>query len=329
MSSGIAIAILAHALIGVSLVWDKVLLDRPATRNLPNYVFWLGAMSIFGLVLMPFGFRMPSVGPAVLGLAAGVADLAATWFYYLALQRGEASHTLAVMGGFAPLATALIAIPLLSKSVAGASLIGFALMVAGGFGMFFTEKLDWRAILPDVLLAAALFGLANVLQKMVFNSTGFVTGFVFFSLGTFGGAMVLLVRPKWRAQIFEHTEEAPPRSRFWYFTNRFVNGLGSFLVFLAISRANPAVVSAISGVRYVVIFVTAYLLTVYKPAWLREDFHRPVLIGKSVATALIVAGLVVVGMKGNDTEAAVHIRGDRLTAVIHVDGLGLTKNGAL
>lgn len=296
--NGVFIAIIAHGIIGVSLVWDKVLLRRPATKSLANYIFWLGAISIFGLALIPFGFHWPTLRMAGLGVVAGMIELAANWFYYAALKRGEASETLAVMGGFAPLFTALIGIPLLSKPIGDESLLAFALMVGGGFVMFLSEKVNWGAILPPVILSAGLFGLTNDLQKVVFNSTGFVSGYVFFTLGTFLGAIGLLLRPTWRQQIFEHSRDAPPRSKLWYFVNRFISGVGSFLIFLAISRTNPAIVSAIAGVRYVIIFLLAFLLTRLRPDWLREDFQHHALIGKSVATALIVAGLVLIGVAG-------------------------------
>ncbi len=309
-SNGILVAIIAHGLIGVSLLWDKVLLTRPETRNLPSYVFWLGAISVFGLILVPFGFHMPSPGIAALGFCAGVLELAANWFYYRALRMGEASETLAVMGGFAPLATALIGIPLLSDTLGGRSLIGFALMVAGGFVMFLSEKLEWRKVLPSILWGAVLFGLTNVLQKIVFNGAGFITGFVFFTLGTFVGSLAMLLWAPWRQQIFERAENAPPRSKFWYFVNRFLSGVGSFLIFYAISHASPAVVSSISGVRYAIVFLGAYLLTRMKPEWLRENFERRVLIGKSAGTALIVAGLVVFGISGKNSggAGAAHLR---------------------
>lgn len=295
LNSGILLAIIAHGLIGISLIWDKVLLQRPATKSLPNYVFWLGAISIFGLLLMPFGFHMPALDMVGLGFGAGVIHLGANWFYYRALKEGEASQTLAVMGGFSPLATGLIAIPLLSKPFGEHSVLAFGLMVGGGFVMFFSETLSWRKVVPNVLWASGLFGLTNVLQKVVFNTTGFISGYVFFTLGTFAGAMLLLVPPSWRRQIFEHSEDAPPRSRFWYFVNRFLSGVGSFLIFFAISRGSPAVIDAISGVRYVIIFLGAYLLTRMRPDWLKEDFQTHALIGKSIATGLIVAGLVLVG----------------------------------
>ena len=298
VTNGTFVAIIAHALIGVSLIWDKVLLKQPATRSLANYVFWLGAISVFGLALIPFGFKLPTAGMAAAGFGAGMIHLAAIWFYYAALKRGEASQTLAVMGGFSPLATVLIGIPLLATPLGGEDITGFALLVGGGFVMFVSEKLNLGRVLPAVLLSSVLFGLTNVLQKIVFNATGFVTGYVFFTLGTFFGALTLLLRPVWRAQIVKRSEEAPPRSKFWYFVNRFISGVGSFLIFFAISKGNPAVVDAISGIRYVIIFAGAYLLTRFRAEWLTEDFRGGVLIGKSVATGLIIAGLVLVGTGG-------------------------------
>lgn len=281
-----------------------MLLEQPETRNLPSYVFWLGAISIFGLILALFGFHMPSLGTAGLGFGAGVLELAANWFYYRALKMGEASDTLAVMGGFAPLATALIGIPLLSDTLGGASMIGFALMVGGGFFMFLAEKLNWRKVMSSIVLGALLFGLTNVLQKIVFNQAGFITGFVFFTLGTFVGAMAMLLWPQWRSQIFERAENAPPRSKAWYMVNRFLAGVGSFLIFYAISNTSPAVVSSISGLRYVIVFLGAYLLTRLKPEWLSENFERRVLISKSMGTAMIVAGLVIFGLTGKSNGGA-------------------------
>ena len=76
--NGILIAIIAHGLVGISLVWDKVLLQRKGMQSLASYVFWLGAISIFGLLLIPFGFHMPSWKVVVIATTAGFCDLAAT-----------------------------------------------------------------------------------------------------------------------------------------------------------------------------------------------------------------------------------------------------------
>lgn len=293
-------AILAHGLIGISLLWDKVLLKNPGTRNLFSYVFWLGAISIFGLLLIPFGYH--SLPFAILGLAfaTGVIHLLGNFFYYAALKRGEASETLAIMGGFSPVATAGLAFALLSRQLSGAQLWGFALMTAGGFVMFFSEKLALKKLLPPVLLASGLLGLVNVLEKIVYNHTNFVSGYVWFTLGTFAGALGLLIPPSWRQQIFRESGQDDPRNRFWYFVNRFVSGVGSFLIFYAISLTHPALVDAISGLRYAIIFLGALILTKMRPNWLRENFHGWQLLTKTAATALVVAGLVLVGITGGN-----------------------------
>ncbi|HTU44073.1 MAG TPA: hypothetical protein VMF91_03385 [Bryobacteraceae bacterium] len=295
--NGVLIAIVAHGLIGISLIWDKVLLKRRATKNLASYVFWLGVISVFGLALIPFGFKFPGWKTAGIAFSAGVLDLIASYFYYSALKSGEASEELAAMGGFGPVATALIAAPLLHATVEG-QLAGFTLMTLGGFVMFFADRQPLSKILPKVVLASVGFGLMNVLQKVAFNQTNFVSGYVFFTLGTTVGSLAMLVPPSWRRQIFEHSEEASPRSKFWYMVNRFMAGVGSFLVVYAVSRASPAIVEAISGVRFVIIFLGAYAVTKLKPSWFREEFRGWVLLAKVTATGLVVAGLVLVGLHG-------------------------------
>jgi uncharacterized membrane protein len=295
MLNGVLIAIVAHGLVGLSLIWDKILLKRKQMQDLSSYVFWLGAISIFGLLLIPFGFHMPSLKIASVALVAGFCDLLATWFYYAALKAGEASEEVAATGGFTPVTTVLLSIPLLGVSLNG-QLSGFILMTLGGFVMFFAERMPLGRVLWKVIAAAALFGLTGVLQKLAFNEAKFVSGYVFFTMGTFIGAMALLLRPTWRHQIFKDSEEAPPRSKVGYMINRFLAGVGSFLVVFAVSRISPSMVEAISGIRYVVVFAGAYLITSVRPSWFHEDFGRRALLIKVLGTGLVVAGLVLVGL---------------------------------
>ena len=98
-----------------------------------------------------------------------------------------------------------------------------------------------------------------------------------------------------------NSQAAPPRSKFWYMFNRFLAGLGSFLVVFAVSRTTPALVSAISGVRYVIIFLGAYGITKLRPQWFQEDFRAWPLAAKLTATLLVIAGLMLVALHGGHT----------------------------
>lgn len=295
--NGALIAVLGHGLVGLSLVWDKVLLGRRTATNVVSYVFWMGAMSVLALALLPFGFVMPKASVAATAFGAGVLDLIATYFYYAALKAGEASEQLAVMGGFIPVATALISIPLLKQPIGGQP-IGFVLLTLGGFIMFFADKGPKKKMLPRVLIASIAFGLADVLQKIAFNNSNFVTGYVFFTMGAFATSMTMLILPSWRKQIFERSKDAPPKRKLSYIVNRFLAGVGAFLVVYAISRTSPAIVEAISGVRYAVIFIASLTLTLVRPDLLKEDFSGWVLAAKLTATGLVMAGLAVLGLAG-------------------------------
>ena len=305
--NGVLVAILGHGLIGISLLWDKVLLGRRQATDLVSYVFWLGAISIFGLALLPFGFKWPKLSIAAIAFGAGVLDLVAAYFYYAALKAGEASEELAVMGGFAPLATALFSVPLLKQPIGGQS-TGFILLTLGGFVMFFAEKSPKKKMLPRVLIASTAFGLVDVLQKIAFNNSNFVTGYVLFTMGTFAGSLALLIPPSWRKRVFERSKEAPPKRKVSYMVNRFLAGLGSFLVVFAISRAKPAIIEAISGVRYVIIFIGALAITSIRPDWLKENFSGRVLAAKLAATGLIVYGLAIVGLRSGSGGTGAGIR---------------------
>jgi|SRR5690242_16600937 len=304
-SNGFFTGVVAHGLIGISLVWDKILLKQNRSKSVVNYVFWLGALSMFGSILAFFGMKLPSIGIILIAIGAGAVHLIGVFFYYWGLNLGEASQTLAIMGGFSPIATALIAWPLLHSNLSGLALWGFVLMTAGGFFMFFSEKVPVRKLLPVVVLSAAFFGLGNVMQKIAFdNTSGFVTAYVFYTIGTFGCALVFLVRKRWREDIFAQAEHAERKRKISYFSNRIMAGVGSLLIFLAISETHPAIVEAISGLRYVIVFVGAYLVTKFRPRWLAEDFTPWGITAKTIATALVVTGLFLSGFAGQTGSSA-------------------------
>ncbi|HET7213579.1 MAG TPA: EamA family transporter, partial [Terriglobia bacterium] len=301
--NGAFVAVIAQAVIGASLVWDKVLLKHPGTKNLYSYVFWLGSLSVFGVALVPFGYQSPPIAVVVIAFITGVMHLVGVFYYYAALKAGEASETLPIMGGFSPVATALIALALLTRQMTSLQLFGFLLMSAGGFVMFFSDRPPLKKLLPPVLLAAGLLGLVNVLEKVVYNQTNFVSGYVWFTIGTFAGSLALLAPRSWRRQIMAESRRGERRNRFWYFVNRVLSGAGSLLIYYAVSLAHPAIVDAISGVRYGVIFIGALLLTKFRPKWLKEHFSGWQLVTKTAGVCLVCAGLVLVGLRRGSSKA--------------------------
>ncbi len=289
--NGIFWAILAEVLIGVSLVVDKLLLGDVPKRAMP-YVFWIGVLNIFGLLIIPFGFVFPGLTAILWSFAAGAAFLATLGCVYGALTRGGATNTLPIIGGFSPMAAYFMSTLVMFAPLNIADKVGFALLVLGGFILFFSEKFNFWRIIPWVLGAAFFTGLMDVLQKLAFTEGNFVSIFAAIKAATLLIALLLLLVPKFRKDIFSETKSAPKKHRVVYFVNRLTSGVGSFLIFYAISLTpQPALIESLSGLRYVIIFLAVFALSKLWPGLIKEKLRGWTLVLKIFATILIFAGL--------------------------------------
>ncbi|TSC60202.1 MAG: Uncharacterized protein LiPW15_80 [Parcubacteria group bacterium LiPW_15] len=297
--SGIFWALLGQLFLGLSLVIDKILLDqKPKKDQVLSYIFWIGLLNFVGLLFAPFGFAVPSTTTILLSLLAGALFLVSLATYYAALAKGGVSSTLAIIGGFAPIATYLISGFFSFSSLNVAEGIAFALLVAGGLLLFFTEKIDFKKIFLWVILASLFIGLADVSQKLAFNTANFVTVFVSMKFFTGVIALCLLAIPSLRRRIFSSSADTSHKYRISYFLNRALSGASSFLIFYGIAlEAQPALVESLSGVRFVLIFLIAFAISKIKPAWLNEKFRGWILAGKIIATILILLGLLGLGLQ--------------------------------
>lgn len=295
--NGIVLAIVGNLILGISLIFDKIFLRDRVTGSTLTYIFWIGILNVFGLLVAPFGFLVPDTNTILLSFGAGIILFLASSAYYFALNAGEASQTLAIVGGFAPLATIGIAqfFSLSPLNIAEEIALGF--LVIGGFAMFLSERVNFKKIFILVLFASLLLGLGSVLQKIIFTHTNFVSGFVLIKIGTIFATLMLLLVPRVRQTVFQDSRSTHPKHRFLFLGNRLLAGLAVLLLFYAVSLEHPALIEAISGSRYAIIFLIAIFLTKFKPVWLRETFTGWTSFGKILGTLLITIGLVGLGLQ--------------------------------
>lgn len=282
------IAILAQFILGTSGVFDKLLLRR-GFFDPWAYTFWLGVLGLFSVVLAPFGFKLIPLSIILIAFLAGTSFVLAILCMFLALRRGQASETLPLIGGFSPVFTLFIGFLLLKDQLFLQDLIGFTLLVIGGFLLFLAA--EGRISIKStslIFLSAALFGLSNVLTKIVFNNSNFITGFFLIKTGGALTALMLLIYPLARKSIIASSKESAPTNQFLYIANRAYDGIGSLFVYIAIFLAHPALVDATQSLKYIVIFFTSWFL-------LKEVAKGKALFGKIISTALVVFGLLWLG----------------------------------
>lgn len=297
--NGITAAFIAQVFIGVSLVIDKIFFgDNGREKALP-YVFWISILSCFGLVFFLFGFTMPGPRTLALSFAAALSFILMLVAYYRVLSIGEATEAVPVIGGFAPLATYLLGRFFQISTLNMAEAVGFGLLLSGGFILFFAERRKLASLLPWTLLAALLTGSTDILEKYVFlNCANFATGYALMKSFTLLIGLLMLTVPCLRKNIFAESEKTAPKRRVLYFVNRAIAGTGSLLIFYAIKlESHPALVEAINGMRYVIVFIAAFAVTRLLPGLLNETMRGWKVYSKIAATILIILGLTGLGFQ--------------------------------
>jgi len=166
-------AILAYFLDALVFVIDKYLLARDI-RNPNAYAFFVAMMSIFGLLLIPFGIVIPSVTGLIVALVSGVSFFAGLVFLYRAIQFVDITEVMPAIGALTALATLAFSALILPTHLSYLQVSAFALLVFGT-GMMSYFHLSGE-VLTDAIVCAVSLGFSFVTLKLFFGSTDFVNG---------------------------------------------------------------------------------------------------------------------------------------------------------
>ncbi len=280
-------ALIGQSIIAVSAVFDKVLLKRTIPSPL-QYAFGIGIISFLPVVLVPFGFNIPSLEISLVAALGGFTFFWALYFGFRALKQAEATEALLAIGGFSPVFTLLFTLLLIGGHLSTGEIIAFISLVAGGL------VFSWRFV-GLAGIAGALFGLTNVLHKILFINTNFVTGLVSLQVAFFLTAASLLIFKNLRPKLLSGPIEKPENLGL-FLLNRVLAGGGGFLFTTALFLGNPALVDATFGFRFAVIFITVLLFSIFNPKVLKEKFQGRIIFEKISATALVFGGLILLAL---------------------------------
>lgn len=283
------VATVAQFILGTSAVFDKLLLGRKFFDPW-TYTFWVAILGLAAFILAPFGFAFLPVSLLVLAFFTGAIFISALFLLFYALHKGEASTTFLFIGSISPIATLLIGEALLRGQLKGGDYAGFFFLVIGSLLLFLIEKKELHVSIILLSLASAfLFGLYGVLAKIVFEQSSFIAGFISIKSGAALFVLSFLAIPYVRKSVSSMSRASASKQRFLYVLNGIYAGIGSTLIAFAISLGHPALVDATQGLKYIVIFVAAWIL-------LHERSYGKILFGKIVATCLIIIGVFWLGV---------------------------------
>lgn len=299
-------------------VADKFLLSQKIHSSVA-YAFFVGIWSIFNFLILPLDPWLPNLREFGLDMSAGLLFLFTLIVWYKALHQSEATRVVPIVGALVPIFSFMLSYIFLGETLNLQQFLAFVILISGGVLIsvkhtrFYIvrealEKL--RNIFGDVLgglhasyrptrrlifnsaAAALLFASYYVLIKFIYMTQPFVGAFVWSRLGTFIGAMMILLVPEWRRLIVkQQSGQKSPGNMTFFLSVRFLAALAFIMLNWAIALGNVALVNSLQGVQYLFLLALVILLSSRFPKIMKEELSGGVLAQKIVGASLVTLGL--------------------------------------
>lgn len=268
-------------------------------KDLPHpvvFTFYIGALNLLALVLIPFGFYYPGILEVLTALGSGVAFGLGLYLINKALTKDQVSQVAPMVGGLQPIFVLAFAWWFLPEVLVVKQYLGIALLIAGsvlialeiGRRRIFTESL------PLIMLSSVFFGFSYATLKLVYIQQDFVSGFVWTRIGTFLFVLFLVaVTRSWKLVAKDLKGSGKPVAGLFLFA-QIAGALSFVLIAYAISIGPVTVINALQGIQYVFLFFLIFILIKKQPKLLDEPLTKKIIIQKIIAIILIITGLALV-----------------------------------
>lgn len=288
------IIIVAYFFTALANLVDKILLGRYIGKPIV-YAFFIGAMSTFVALLIPFGFSWPGADIIILGLLAGATFILALYFLFNALLIGEASKIIPLVGGISPIFVFIFSWLALGIFFTGRESLAFIFLLAG---IYFVSRQSFRKSshtkndLFFSLAAAIVFAAYYTIAKYIYLHSSFLNGFIAMAFGTSLSAFALLIWPNHRRAIGSNFQKRSTPASAIFFFGQGAGAVGAFLTSYAISLANVAIINALQGLQFAFLLIMVIVLSRFYPHLLEEKMTKKIILEKVLAIVLIGIGLL-------------------------------------
>lgn len=295
--SFLPIAVIAYALNAGALLVDKVLI-RTTVPNPVVYTFYVNLLQLLVVLLIPFGFSPTLSTPTYFAIASGAIGILAFYTYFSSLKINEVSVVGPVVGTFNPLFALLLGGLFLGQLLSTQQYLAFFVLLIGTFiltwnfwkrGLGLNRKFLW------MLASGFFFGLSYVLLREAFLGTTFLNGFIISRISAGGFALLFLLFPEVRKQIFHIEREShgvtSKTTLLLLGAGQVMGAISVTLITFGVSLASPALVNALFGVQYLVILVVSIILAQRNPQLLDEPLSKSAIYRKAAGAGVISLGL--------------------------------------
>lgn len=224
---------------------------------------------------------------------AGFCYLLAIFLYYQAVKIEEISKVIPLLY-LSSIFILFIAGFTLNETFTLSQYIGVALLVCGAILISSKNplKLSMGKAFTLMLLAAITYALNQVLTKYLLKFADFWSVFVYTRISIFVVLLpVMLIQIPSLIKQYQH---AGIRSYRIMTFNQVLNLAGVLCITIAMTGGFVTLVNSLASIQPLFVLLLSTLLSVFHPYVLQEKLTRAILVSKSIAILMIVAGAVLV-----------------------------------
>lgn len=298
--SWLIITIFAYFLSAIVALFDKYLLKGPIPSP-KIYSFYVGILGIFCLILIPFGFSIPSSPQFILSILVGALFIFSLSVFLQAVKLFEISRVVPSVGAITPIFVLILTFFSTKQMLTFYQFLAFLLILLGSFFITLeTEKKINLKCFQLSIISAFLFSIAFFLSKIVYLYQPFWSGFILMRIGGFIGALFFLFSKEVREELFEKRISFKPKITEIFLLGQIIGAGGFILQNFAIKLVPLKLLSFINtleGTKYVFLLIFATFLSLKFPQILKEEISGKILFQKIVAILLISGGLAILALK--------------------------------
>lgn len=310
LSHWLTFALAGYFFNAVTALFDKFLLAGRIKEPVV-YAFFVSVLSLFAVVLVPFGYQPIPWQTAVVFVISGVLFLYGLVAFYNAVKRSEISRvaplvgiTISVIAGVASFGYG----PAASLSFSPGHLFSLLLLLSGAFLIAFDLPLKKNdALMKSTLLAGALMALSLLFLKAGYrNDVDFVNGLLWSRLGFIVGGFSLFIIPEYRHAILSNTRGLSSSNRrdvttgILFILNKVFGAAASFFLTYATFLGPVTFIQALNGVQYAFVLILAIPLAIRFPKVFEEKLYFWDWFQKGIAVILIGLGMWLAVTQGVD-----------------------------
>jgi drug/metabolite transporter (DMT)-like permease len=285
------LALLSPALWAIVVLIDDNLLrgvyKSPSVGTVVMGIFSL--LPLLGLLFFPIS--VPSILIIFLSLISGFLLVISVWFYFKSLNIETPSVVLALWN-LTYVIVPVIAYFFLGEFLRPLQYLGFALVLFASFLISLPKlkNLKIHKAFSLMFLSSVLYAISSVLQKYVYNSTDFWSGYVFITIGTsIAGLLFIVFSPKGRQFLKDYTKKY--KKYTWIFIlSETIYIIAVLFNNLAISKGPVSLVKVIEGVEPIYILLFALIFYPFAPKYFREA------VAGNKLKKLILMGIMLIGL---------------------------------